>query len=82
MLIQPVCRTCCQRYRRVLLGSREECGWWNQEDEARWQEGVVRCPMNLARTMGDHVAWLIDMPAPRWCPFAAEHIIMEAAGQT
>jgi hypothetical protein len=38
--------------------------------------------MNLARTMGDHVAWLIDMPAPRWCPFAAEHIIMEAAGQT
>ena len=55
-----------------FLGRTNPPSGWNEQDEINWSKGFVHCPMIL-----NHEMVRINEPPPHFCPYAAEHAVLQ-----
>ena len=72
---KEVCQICCCKH-RVTSRPYQKQGWWDAEDEARWKEGRVKCPVNVRNHQDQFYQGLDSLPPP-YCPFYLEHVVMQ-----
>ena len=66
-LVKSICKHC-------IGGSFFPLSNWLESDDDRWEvDSAVMCP-------GEVDEYDIDKPPPKWCGYAAEHIVSQEAG--